>query len=111
MPANKYASAYLNGHYERMVAAVLEMSPPAFSLSPRAEQFEDAAEHLRAEWISRIDEYLCAVAREASENCREVRIDVRGRETLLSTSIEDSGLPGELNEEAYQLSQSLIAAE
>ena len=104
MPANKFASHYLNGAYQRMLAAIQDMEPPAFSLFPTSDQFENAAEHLQAPWVSAIDDYLRAVVIEANSNARS-NISAEDRICILSNAIHDSGLLGDLRAEAYALQE------
>jgi len=104
MPANRHASAYLNGAYQRMLAAIQEMEPPSFDLCPTAEQFEEAAAHVRGRWVSAIDDYLHALAHEASCNSRS-HINTTDRQSLLSDALHDDALAAELEREAYDLSK------
>lgn len=104
MPSNPYASAYINAAYERMVAAVQAMTPPAFGIVPTSEQFGDAANHVRDQWVSAIDNYIASLAREAGSNAQS-NIGVSDRQTILSDALHDSGLAGELQNEADALAQ------
>ena len=103
MPANRFASSYLNDRYARLLAAVQDMTPPAFSLSPTSEQFQSAADHLNEPWVSALDDYLLAIAREAAENARSAQITTADRQSILSTALADNGLALELELEAREI--------
>lgn len=104
MPTNKHASDYINAAYLRLKAAVDAMEPPAFSLFPTSGQFEDAAKHLKDKWVSAVDDYIHALAREANSNARS-NINTKDRIALLSNALHDSDLAADLESEAYALSE------
>ncbi len=101
MPANKYADPYINAAYERMVAAVQDLSPPSFSMEPTSEQFEDAAKHLK-DLAHAVDEYLSKLVREADSNARS---HIGNPSALISSAMHDCGLIGELESEASDLAE------
>lgn len=105
MPTNKYASAYLNAAYQRMLAAVTDMEPPTFDVFPMSAQFDDAAAHLKDKWVSAIDDYIRALAIEARSNSTR---PISAPTTLLSDALHDSGLIGELEHEAYELREQAM---
>ena len=101
MPINKYASTYMNEAYKRLAAAVADMEPPAFTLFPTADQFEDAKQHVRD--VAHLwDEYLSAVAVEANSNAT-ININTKDRATLVSDAVHDSSLLDNLQEAADDL--------
>ena len=98
MPSNKFASAYINQAYERMVALIQQTEVPAFTLYPTADQFECAKSH--AQDIARaVDEYIFALANEAKSNST-TPISIADRASIVSNALHDSSLLDELQEAA-----------
>ena len=108
MAANKFASAYLNGAYQRMLAAVQKCEPVAFDLEPTSEQFQLAADELRNLAVG-IDDFVHALAREASSNAL-THISTNDRLSVFTDALHDCGLLGELEAEADDLRQETEAA-
>lgn len=113
MPINKYACPHVNAAYERALAAFQDMEPPAFGLHPTSDQFEYAAELFdlqskRSAWLTAMDEYIHAVAVDANANARS-NINTSDRKSIFSDAVHDSGIVGELNYEAYALSEEYAA--
>ena len=108
MPANRHASGYLNDAYQRMLASVQKCEPVAFDLEPTSEQFQLAADELRNLAVG-IDDFIHALAREASNNAL-THISTDDRLSVVTDALHDCGLIGELEAEAYDLSQETEAA-
>lgn len=101
MPANKYASAYLNAAYQRMLAEIENLAPPAFDIQPTSEQFSDAAAHL-GDLSRAIDAYVHALSVEAASNST-THISTHDRITVMSDAIDACGLLGDLRDAESEL--------
>lgn len=100
MPRNPYASAYLNGAYDRLQAAIQIASPPCFTLCPTADQFEEAALHL-GNLASAFDEYIHAFASEAQQAGAKIITD--DMVALASNAVHDSNLIADMKDVAESL--------
>lgn len=106
---NKFACPHVNAAYERALAAFQELEPPSFGMFPTADDFQNAAELFdlqskRSAWITAMDEFIHAIAAEANANARS-NISTNDRMSIFSNAVHDSGLAGDLSEEAYALSE------
>jgi hypothetical protein len=80
------------------------MEPPAFSMYPSADEFQNAAELCKSKVVNAIDDFFFALANEAN-GVAQTFISYSDRTTLLSTALHDSGLIADLEEEAESLSE------
>lgn len=103
MPANKYADPTLNTAYARLLAAVSEAEPPAFTIYPSADQFECARKHSE-DLAAAFDQYMAALIADADRNT-SVPFAKR-RHTIFSDALHDSDVPADLTRAAEDLRET-----
>lgn len=104
MPINKYATAYINDAYSRMLAALLATSPPAFNLYPQPEDFEAALDHAKSV-ASAMDEYFHSLAQECAANSNSTFSTTR-ETALVSSALHDADLFGEIESAADAVTEA-----
>lgn len=105
---NKYASSHVNAAHARSIETHIKNPPPAFSLFPTPDQFEDAIQYLEA-LAHAFDEIAYAVAVDASGNST-IPFSTKDRVSIFSGALSESGLLSDLEEAGERLREDHLEA-
>lgn len=105
---NPYATAHVNAAHARLIAFLIENPPPAFTLHPTPDQFEDCAQ-LVCDFASMADNWLWQIAFEANSNARShIGASDLASDLLFSDALHDSSFAEELEREADALREDAL---
>lgn len=101
---NEFAASHVNAACANLIAAVVKHGAPAFGMHPAPDEYDNAAETLRA--LARaFDDIIYSVAVEAADNAR-TKINRLEYLSIASDALNDSGLLSDLADEAEDLRET-----